>query len=77
LIEVVAVNNMYPAHIFIVCDVCKVQVDIVNINRYEVVCERNGWKSKNEYDINAPIGKRYELFHWCPKCSKEHKNIKE
>jgi hypothetical protein len=68
------VNNKYPAHIYIVCETCKAEMDILNIHCYGDICEKQGWTKKNEHDANANNGEKYKLLHWCPKCSLEHQN---
>lgn len=74
MIAVRAVNNNYFAHVFIICEICKVEIDIMNIGCYEDICEKNGWNKKTVYDINAEIGEKYKIFHWCEKCSLEYLN---
>ena len=70
-----AVNNKYPAHIIIVCETCKTEIDILHVSEYERRCEKTGWTKRDEYNIDAQRGEKYKLFHWCPKCSLEQKNI--
>jgi hypothetical protein len=41
---------------------------------YENICEKAGWVKKIEYDVNETVGKKYKLFHLCPKCALERKN---
>ena len=68
-------DNKSIAHTIVVCEICKVEIDILHCLEYERRCEKIGWTKKIEYVANAPIGEKYKLFHWCPKCSLEHKNI--
>ena len=75
MMDIRPINNKYPAHIFIICEICKVEIDILNVSCYKELCEETGWTKKNEYDVSAPTGGKYKVFHWCPKCSLEHKNI--
>lgn len=69
-----SLQEWLTAHVFIICEICRVEVDIVAVAEYEKQCEKNGWTKKNEYNVNAPVGKRYKLFHWCPRCSLELQN---
>ena len=65
------------AHVIVVCETCKTEIDILHCVRYESECERLGWTKENKYESDAKDGNKYKLFHWCPKCSLERTNKDE
>jgi len=73
LLKLVPINNKYPAHVFVVCDACGIEADILNILEIDGLYD-NGWTEKKEYIIDAPNGEKYKDFDWCPKCSLERAN---
>jgi hypothetical protein len=73
MLKIITVNNKYPAHVFVICEACGIEVDIINIGMVDKLYEE-GWTKKNEYNMDASKGEKFKVFHWCSKCSLEREN---